>query len=204
MLVFMMPIVGQLISRGVDPRKMIALGFAVTALALWHMTVLNLGIDFKTAAMMRVYQTVGLAFLFVPINTLSYVGIPPNKSNQVSGITNLARNLGGSIGISGLSTFLTRLSQRHQVYLSAHMTAGDPAMTQTIAGLTQRFVSQGIPGNVASAQAYTVVSRTIGLQSATLAYIDIISTGAILVACLAPLAFLMKRPPKGARAAAAH
>jgi len=49
-----------------------------------------------------------------------------------------------------------------------------------------------------------VVSRTIGLQSATLAYIDIISTGAILVACLAPLAFLMKRPPKGARAAAAH
>jgi len=203
-LVFMMPIVGQLISRGVDPRKMIALGFAVTALALWHMTVLNLGIDFKTAAMMRVYQTVGLAFLFVPINTLSYVGIPPNKSNQVSGITNLARNLGGSIGISGLSTFLTRLSQRHQVYLSAHMTAGDPAMTQTIAGLTQRFVSQGIPGNVASAQAYTVVSRTIGLQSATLAYIDIISTGAILVACLAPLAFLMKRPPKGARAAAAH
>jgi DHA2 family multidrug resistance protein len=203
-LVFMMPLVGQLISRGVDPRKLIALGFAVTALALWHMTVLNLGIDFKTAAMMRVYQTVGLAFLFVPINTLSYVGIPPNKNNQVSGITNLARNLGGSIGISGLSTFLTRLSQRHQVYLSAHMTAGDPAMTQTIAGLTQRFVSQGIPGNVASAQAYTVVSRTIGAQSATLAYIDIISTGAILVACLAPLAFLMKRPPKGARAAAAH
>ena len=75
-LIFMMPVVGQLVSR-VDPRKLICLRFFVTRLALWHMTVMNLGIDFKTAAMMRVYQTMGLAFLFVPISTLSYVGIPP-------------------------------------------------------------------------------------------------------------------------------
>ena len=202
-LIFMMPVVGQLVSR-VDPRKLISFGFIVTGLALWHMTILNLGIDFRTAAMMRVYQTLGLAFLFVPISTLSYVGIPLNKSNQVSGITNLARNLGGSVGISMLSTYLTRLSQRHQVYLSAHLSANDPALTQRITGLTQSFVSQGVPANVATAQAYALVSQTISSQAATLAYVDIITFGVVAMFCLAPLSFLMQRPAKGARAAAAH
>jgi MFS transporter, DHA2 family, multidrug resistance protein len=202
-LIFMMPIVGQLVSR-VDPRFLVAVGFLATAAALYHMTTLNLEIDFRTAAMMRIYQTIGLAFIFIPINTLSYVGMPPNKSNQISGITNLARNLGGSIGISMLSTFLLRLSQKHQVYLSAHTTAGDPAFQQRIAGLTQTFRVQGSPPDQATGRAYSVVERMIAGQASTLAYIDIISTMAIVVACLAPLVFIMQRPRPGAKAAAAH
>jgi DHA2 family multidrug resistance protein len=202
-LIFMMPIVGQLVSR-VDPRYLVAIGFLATSAALYHMTTLSMDIDFHTAAMMRVYQTMGLAFIFIPINTLSYVGMPPNKSNQVSGITNLARNLGGSIGISMLSTFLLRLTQKHQVYLSAHTGAGDPAFTRQIAGLTQTFNSQGIPSDQATGRAYAMVERMISGQATTLAYIDIISTGAIAVACLAPLAFIMRRPRRGAKPAAAH
>jgi DHA2 family multidrug resistance protein len=202
-LVFMMPIVGQLVSR-VDPRALVAIGFLSTAAALYHMTSINLGIDFHTAAMMRVYQVMGLAFIFIPINTLSYVGMPPNKSNQISGITNLARNIGGSIGISLLSTFLLRLSQRHQVYLVAHTGVNDPAFSQMVAGLTSDFKGQGMAPNIATQQAYTTVSRMITGQATTLAYIDIISTMAVAVACLAPLVFIMKRPKRGAKPAAAH
>ena len=154
--------------------------------------------------MMRVYQTMGLAFIFIPINTLSYVGMPPNKSNQVSGITNLARNIGGSIGISMLSTFLLRLAQKHQVYLSAHTAANDPEFQQRISGLTQTFTRQGISFGEAQTRAYAVVSRTVSGQATTLAYIDIISTMAIAVTCLAPLVFLMRRPRRGAKPAAAH
>jgi DHA2 family multidrug resistance protein len=202
-LIFMMPIVGQLVSR-VDPRALVAIGFLGTAAALYHMTVLNLGIDFHTAAMMRVYQTMGLAFIFIPINTLSYVGMPPNKSNQISGITNLARNVGGSIGISLLSTFLLRLSQKHQVYMTAHTGVNDPAFAQRVAGLTSSFTAQGMAPNQATAMAYTMVARIIGGQATTLAYIDIISVMAVGVACLAPLVFIMKRPRRGAAPAAAH
>jgi DHA2 family multidrug resistance protein len=202
-LMFMMPVVGQLVSR-VDPRLMIFAGFTATAAALYHMTTINLDIDFRTAAMYRVYQTFGLAFIFIPINTLSYVGIPRNKNNQVSGITNLARNLGGSIGISMLSTFLQRLSQRHQVYLTAHATAGDPVFSERIAGMTQTFISQGLPPDQANARAYSLLNRIILGQASTLAYIDIISIMAVLVLLLAPCAFLMKRPQKGAAPAAAH
>jgi DHA2 family multidrug resistance protein len=125
-------------------------------------------------------------------------------SHQVAGMNNFMRNLGGSIGISMLGTFLTRLSQRHQVYLSAHTTAGDSLFTGRIDGLTKTFTDQGIPLNQATAQAYSLMSRTISGQAATLAYIDIISLMAVVVLCLVPLAFLMQRPPKSAPPVAAH
>jgi DHA2 family multidrug resistance protein len=202
-LMFMMPVVGRLVSR-VDPRMLISAGFVMTSMALFHMTTINLQIDFRTAAMYRVYQTLGLAFLFIPISTLAYLGIPRHKSNQVAGMNNFMRNLGGSIGISMLSTGLQRLSQKHQVYLSAHASAGDPQFTQRLTGLTQTFTSQGIPANEANIRAYSMLSRTIAGQASTLAYVDIITIGAFVILCLAPLPFLMKRPPKSSEPAAAH
>jgi MFS transporter, DHA2 family, multidrug resistance protein len=202
-LMFMMPVVGRLVSR-VDPRMLIAGGFVMTSLALFHMTTINLQIDFRTAALYRVYQTLGLAFLFIPISTLAYLGIPRHKSNQVAGMNNFMRNLGGSIGISMLSTWLQRLSQKHQVYLSAHASAGDFQFTQRLAGLTQTFTSQGIPANEANVRAYSMLSRTITGQASTLAYVDIITIGAFVILCLTPLPFLMKRPPKSSEPAAAH
>jgi MFS transporter, DHA2 family, multidrug resistance protein len=200
-LVFMMPIIGQLVSR-VDPRVLIASGFVATSVALYHMTNINLEIDFHTAMMYRVYQMLGVAFIFIPISTLAYVGVPRHKSNQVAGMNNLMRNLGGSIGISMLSTFLIRLAQRHQVYLVAHTSAGDPLFTQRIDGLTRNLTSQGIPPNQANAQAYSMMSRMISGQATTLAYVDIIAIMAVGVMCLAPLAFLMQKPPKNMKAAA--
>jgi DHA2 family multidrug resistance protein len=202
-LIFMMPLIGQLVSR-IDPRYMIAFGFTLSSLALYHMTGINLQIDFHTAAMYRVYQMMGVAFIFIPISTLAYVGIPRHKSNQVAGMNNLMRNLGGSIGISMLSTFLIRLSQRHQVYLVAHASAGNPLFTDRIAGITHTMTSQGVPSNEASAQAYYLMSRTIAGQASTLAYVDIISYGAIGILCLAPFAFLMVRPPNSSKSVAAH
>ena len=154
--------------------------------------------------MYRVYQTVGLAFLFIPISTLAYMGIPRHKSNQVAGMNNFMRNLGGSIGISMLSTWLQRLAQSHQVYLSAHTTAGDSQFIQRIDGLTQTFTRQGIPANEANARAYSLMSRTVSGQASMLAYVDIISIMAVVIICLVPLVFLMQRPPKHAKPVAAH
>jgi len=151
-----------------------------------------------------VLQASGLAFLFIPISTLAYLGIPRHKSNQVAGMNNFMRNLGGSIGISMLSTYLQRLSQKHQVYLSAHTSAGDPLFAQRIAGLTQTMTSQGVPANVANARAYSMLGRTISSQASMLAYVDIISIMAVVIMCLVPLPLLMKRPPKSAEPVAAH
>jgi DHA2 family multidrug resistance protein len=182
----MMPIAGILISR-VDPRYMMVCGFGMTALSLFHMaTHLTLGIDFNTAAMLRVYQTLGLAFIFIPSNTLAYVGIPRTKNNQVSGMNAFIRNIGGSIGIAVISTFLTRLTQVHQSYMVAHAVPGNPAYDA---------IMKGVPPK----QGYAHIAHIIQAQAANLAYVDIVTVMAFLVACLIPFIFLMRRgtPPKG-------
>ena len=74
----------------------------------------------------RVFIALGLPFLFIPINTLCYAGIPQEKYNEVSGLTALMRNLGGSVGISFITTLLARLSQRHLAMLVAHTAPGNP------------------------------------------------------------------------------
>jgi DHA2 family multidrug resistance protein len=188
MMMVMMPIAGILISR-VDPRYMMMCGFGMTALSLYHMsTHLTLGIDFGTAAMLRVYQTMGLAFIFIPSNTLAYVGVPRTKNNQISGMNAFIRNIGGSIGIAVISTMLTRLSQKHQTYMVVHAHPGNPAFDAMMRGLPSQL-------------GYARVYRTIQMQASNLAYVDIVSAMSIVVVCLIPLVLLMRRggpPPKDA------
>jgi DHA2 family multidrug resistance protein len=186
MMIVMMPIAGILISR-VDPRYMMMCGFGMTALSLYHMsTHLTLGIDFGTAAMLRVYQTMGLAFIFIPSNTLAYVGVPRTKNNQVSGMNAFIRNIGGSIGIAVISTMLTRLAQTYQTYMVVHAHPGNPAFDAMM---------RGIPAQLGYARVY----RTIQMQASNLAYVDIVGAMSIVVVCLIPLVLLMRRGAPASR-----
>jgi DHA2 family multidrug resistance protein len=197
-MIVMMPIAGMLVSR-MDQRLMIAIGFASTALSLLYLTHLYIGIDFRTVAMMRIYQTLGLAFIFLPSNTLAYLGVPRIKNNQVSGINSFARNVGGSIGIAILTTFLLRQSQRHLTYLTAHTVPGNPAFDSMIRNLSGAFLRDGHVATGpfgATQQAYGQLWGIMQAQAASLAYIDVISGMAVIVVCLIPFVFLMKRPPK--------
>src|SRR5512142_1332215 len=138
----MMPVVGFLVSR-VPAKYLVAPAFAGMALALFHMASLHLGIDPHTAAMYRVYQAIPLAFLFIPINTICYIGIPREQNNQVSGLMTLARNIGGSVGIAFLSTMLARRSQGFQNVLVGHVTASSPYFQERLARLQHAFAAAG-------------------------------------------------------------
>ncbi|HLI83487.1 MAG TPA: DHA2 family efflux MFS transporter permease subunit, partial [Bryobacteraceae bacterium] len=92
----MMPIAGQLVDR-LDPRATMAIGFLTTGAALYYITThITLQMDFGTAAMLRTYQAVGLPFIFLPSNTLAYVGVPREKSGQIASMNSFVRNIGGS------------------------------------------------------------------------------------------------------------
>src|SRR6202522_3076239 len=203
-MMLMMPLSGFLVSK-MDQRVLMSIGFGTTAAALYYMTThMTLGMDFRTAAMLRVYQVAGLAFIFVPSNMLSYVDVPPEKNNQISSMISFIRNIGGSIGIALLATFITRGTQQRQTYLSAHMNEGNPRFRQMIDGLTATLRSQGRSPSDAAHHAYARVAALLGQQAATLAYTDVVSTLAVLVGCLVPLCFIMKRPPKGLAAPSLH
>jgi len=192
-----MPISGALVSR-FDARRIMCFGFTVTAVALFYMsTHLVLGMDFGTIAMLRIYQTLGLAFIFIPSNTLSYVDIPREKNNQVSSMINFVRNIGGSIGIALISTFITRTAQVRQNYLSGNMHNGNPKFQQMVQGLAATLQSAGLAPATAMRQAYARMGMILEQQASALAYKDVVSILAVIIACLIPLPFIMKRPPSG-------
>ncbi len=192
-MLLMMPIAGLLVSR-VDPRGMMSVGFAATALALVYMSRhMTLGIDFETAALLRTLQTLGLAFIFIPSNTLAYVGIPQEKNNQVSSMNAFVRNVGGSIGIATIITFVLRQSQKHQNFLVQHASAGNPQFRAMIEGMSHTLNRHGGDPVQSTHQAYAMMYHAIQAQATTLGYVDVISVLALVVACLTPLAYIMKR-----------
>jgi len=194
MMLVMMPIAGQLVNR-IDQRLMMAFGFIATGLSLFYIaTHLSLQMDFRTAAMLRTYQTIGLAFIFLPSSILAYVGTPREKNNQIAAMNSFVRNIGGSIGIAVISTMLTRQAQKHQVYLASHTSPGASAFGQMASGMAQQLAHKGAAQP--QQQAYARIAGLIAGQATTLAYIDVISVLGVIVICLSPLVLLMRRPPK--------
>src|SRR3546814_48087 len=110
------PFAGKL-SDKVDVRYLLFPALLVQAGALWNMAHLNADISFADAAIARLYQSVGLPFLFVPINAIAYVGLAQTKTAQASSLLNVFRNLGGTFGISVSQTLLAGYQQVHQSYL---------------------------------------------------------------------------------------
>jgi DHA2 family multidrug resistance protein len=161
------------------------------------MTNLSLQIDFRTIVMWRISQVVGLSFIFIPISVLAYVGVPMTKNNQISGMSNFARMLGGSIGISLLTTFLARQAQTHQNNMIAHATVYDANFRRMVFGATAAMAHRGSGPVLAAKQSYAQIMGLIEVQSATLAFVNTFWVVAIIVACLIPLPFLLKRPPAG-------
>ena len=199
----LMPLVGFLVSH-YDARWLIAIGFIACSAALLHMMELNLGISFGEAVKLRMFQAAGIAFLFVPINTMSYVGVPRNKNNQVSGMVNLARNVGGSVGISIVETLLARRSQKHQVDLASHLTSTSPAFQNQIEAMTKAIASAGYNAADASQRAYNIVYSRVQQQAAALAYNDVIFIFALACAIMVPFAFFMQKNKPGAGPGGMH
>ena len=195
-IILLMPVVGRLVSRA-DSRVLIVFGLAISAAALYHMTSFDLEVDYWTVALARIFQAAGLAFLFIPISTIAYVGIPREKNNNASAIINLSRNLGGSVGIALLTTFLARRSQYHQSILVERVAAGDPRYVAMAAKLQQHMASLGGTVDQARHLAQAEIGAMLGRQAQMLSYVDDFLMLAIAFVVLIPFVFLARQPGHG-------
>ena len=198
----LLPFVGRLVSR-VDARYLIGFGFIMLSASLFYMTGnLYEGIDFKTAVELRVIQSIGLPFLFIPINTLVYAGVAPEKNNAVSGIVNLSRNMGGDIGIAFVTTLIARRQQFHQNMLVDRTNHYDPTFSSHLAGLARTFEQAGASTVEATRKAMALIYFQVQHQAATLAFLDALKALAIATGLMVPLLFFTQRArPGGAPAA---
>ncbi|MBR0774635.1 DHA2 family efflux MFS transporter permease subunit [Bradyrhizobium diazoefficiens] len=194
-----MPVVGRLVGAA-QPKYLIMLGAAIVALSMWHLTGINGDISYGYAALSRIFLALGLPFLFLPVTTASYDGVPPDKTNQASALINVARNIGGSMGVALAQTVLAQRQQFHQSRLIEHAAPSDLGYQQTIDAMTRYFQAQGSNVTDAAAQALAWVGRTLQQQVDFLAYIDVFWTLAIIAVLMIPTAAVLRPIDLGAPA----
>ena len=132
---------------------MVAVGLGITGFSLLRMANFDLQIDFWTAVRAWTFSRIGMAFLFIPINVTAFYFIPKEKMNNATGIINLARNIGGSVGIANVATLLARRAQVHQAILVAHLTPYDNLYRSAARGAQQMLMGQGSNSVLAGIQA---------------------------------------------------
>jgi DHA2 family multidrug resistance protein len=179
-----------------DPRIMVSLGYVATAAGLYNLTRLSLDSAYGTVTIWRMLQVIGLPFVFIPISTLNYVGVPRSKSNQISSLSNFARNLGGSAGTALLTTFLARRSQTFQSSLAANTVVGSVPYTHYMSAVAGGFRAGGMSAARAAQMAVGYGYQQMQRQAMMLAYKNAFALLAFSIVCLTPLPFLMRLPSK--------
>jgi DHA2 family multidrug resistance protein len=192
------PFAGRLVGK-VDARLLLGGALIVQAAALWNMSHFSADISFTDAAMGRLYQAMALPFLFVPINAVAYQGLARDKTAQASSLLNVARNLGGSIGISAAQSMLAGATQRHQTELVQKLNPLDPNYTDWLAKAQGAFAGLGDPTQLPQAILYSQVQR----QAAMLGFLDVFRSLMVLIIVLLPIVIFM-RSGKGASGGMGH
>jgi DHA2 family multidrug resistance protein len=189
----MMPVVGMLVSR-VDTRILITFGCIVSASALFVMAGWDLQLDYGHAVRARMLQSFGLAFLFIPINVAAFAYVPREKTNMGTGIINLARNIGASVGIATVTTMLDRRAQFHQSRLMEGVNDYSRAYHNMLNGLETKLVAAGSTVAHASAQAHGMIYNTVQRQAVMLAFVDNFKMLGIVFFALIPVLLSMRKP----------
>lgn len=174
---FLMPLAGVVTGRLVQPKWLIMVALAGTGWALHAGAWLNLDVSFWNISLLRTWQVIWLPFVFIPLSAVSYVGVPPDRTNEASALINLMRNLGGSVGVSYTTTMLLERQQFHHARLAEHITAYNGYGWQT---------------------ALPPVDTMVQAQASIMSYLDIFWLLGMLGLIIWPLALLLPRMPKGA------
>ena len=186
-----MPVAGALSNR-VPARYLLGFALVVEAFALWNMTRLNTQMSFADAAIARMWQALGIPFMFVPLTTIAYIGLPRSASNQASALLNVGRNIGGSIGISAVQAFLATRQQFHQARYTETLHPLNPAYRAGINHITHALVGRGQSQLQAGHTAVGLVYQALLKQASMLAFIDCFWVLMVFVAVITPTIFLFR------------
>jgi DHA2 family multidrug resistance protein len=191
-LLIAVPIAGQLVGR-FPARNLIVMGFIIFTIGYaYTATHLSLGISFFTASALRVVQVVAIPFVFISVTTAAYFGLPAEKNNQVSGLINFARNIGGSILISVTNAIVTESGLWHQDQMRKYLTPTDPYFHNRVNALKDVFTTSAGKAN-AEGLAQGQIYNELNQQANALGYVDVfwIMCGAAIVMIL--LSFLLDK-----------
>jgi DHA2 family multidrug resistance protein len=176
------------LTNKVDPRVVICVGFLMTAASMWIMTDWSLNMDWHLIVYTGLFQGFGMGFVFIPLNGVAFSTLPMRMRTDGSSLLYLFRNLGGSFGISVMTTMLARNMQTSHEDLASHVTAS--SMNAIDPSTADRL---GILGE----SAMQMLNLEINRQAAMIAYLDDFKLMMIILIIISPLVFFLK-PGKAA------
>jgi DHA2 family multidrug resistance protein len=190
---FVMPVVGKLIVKH-NPKYLLTFGIAVCAFSTWAMSRFSLGADFSSLMWPRIYLGIGMGFMFIPLTTLTLSSIPRPQMGNATSIYNLLRNLGGSFGVAFITTMFVRRAQVHQSHLAEHLTGYDRTFTAAVEGGKSLLMGRGVPEVAAEPTALKAIYAQAVRQATAMGFNDTFLVLSVLMACVLPLVFLLRRP----------
>jgi DHA2 family multidrug resistance protein len=186
--------VGKL-SGKVDVRHMIFLGLMLTSLSLWEMTLFNMDINGWDIVRTGITQGLGLGFIFVPLSTITFATLAPRYRNEGTALFSLMRNLGSSIGISAVITYLAQRTQANHAAFADYINPFNLALRQAVeAGAYNLTTPEGL----------AAINGEVTRQAATLAYLQDFRLMMWITLAAIPLIVLLRAPVKQAAASGTH
>ncbi len=190
----MMPFIGKMIQKGVPQGYMVAGGFFIFFLfTFWMHNVMTPDTGVEHFYWPLILRGIGLGLLFVPVTTLSLSTLKGKSIGEGAAFTGMMRQLGGSFGIAIITTYITRLTQKHRVDLVPHLDGSRLEVQQRLSALQRTFMSKGFSSNEALKKAYQVLDFSVIKQSTVLSYMDIFMYLGLLFLCCIPIILLIKR-----------
>ncbi len=199
---FLIPLVPKLMQR-FDVRFLAAVGFSLFAVSCFMNSNMTHDTGIQELRWSQLVRALGQPLMILPLTSIATANIEKAQAGSASGLFNMMRNLGGSVGIAALSTLLTRREQFHSARVGDAVSLYNPQTQQRIDQLTQFFTSQGADPSTAHNQALKAIGNVIHREAYVMAYNDCFYfIGISLLVC--GIALLFCKKVKAGGAAAAH
>ena len=196
---FMMPIIGQLLTRGVKQQILVALGLLIFFIySFWGYKIITPDTGKDAFFWMLIVRGMGLGLLFIPITSLSLSTLKGPEIGQGAAFTGMMRQLGGSFGIAAITTFIANKSQLYRSTLVAHLDVNDLDVQQRVASLKASFIAKGMAPDKALQSAYQILDYGVTKQATVLSYMDVfLYLGLMFLICIPFVLFVRERKGKG-------
>jgi DHA2 family multidrug resistance protein len=187
-----MPVIGIILSR-IDARKLLGGGLLVGGLTLFALSNINLQAGYWDIFWPQFVQGLAMGLLFVPLSTITMSMIAKEKMGNATSLFNLMRNLGGSVGIAGVATMLSRRTQAYINVLGQNVNPYNLQTQQALAGTRAMFMSRGSDLYTATQQAYGALWGMVQVQATMVAFVEVFRILALIFILAIPLVLLMRR-----------
>lgn len=195
----MMPIIGNLLQKGVPQQYLVAGGMLLFAIySIWGYYILTPDTSSEAFFWMLITRGIGMGMLFIPITTLSLSTLKGQQIGQGAAFTGMMRQLGGSFGIAMITTFISRRSMMHRSNLVSHMTTDNGLFQQKLNGMQQSFMAKGMTSDAALNSAYKLMDFSVSKQASVLSYMDVfLYLGILFLICIPFILMVKSNKEKG-------